>query len=67
MKIWETTNAPIRTLTIFTLDSIRKKLWNKFNTGQRKFLMLMTSAPGNEGVRNFVSNEEGNITDANLQ
>ena len=41
----------------FTVDRIRKKLWKKFNTGWRKVLMMMTSAHGNEGVGDFVSNE----------
>ena len=34
----------------FTLDIIREKLWKKFNTRWRKFFMMITSKPGNEGV-----------------
>ena len=34
----------------FTVDSVRKKLCKKFNNGRRKFLIMITSAPGNEGV-----------------
>ena len=51
----------------FTLDNTGKKLWKKFNTVWRKDLMMMTSAPGNEGVSDFVINEGGQITEANLQ
>ena len=50
-----------------TLDSKRKKLWKKFNTGQSKVLMMMTIAPGNEGVTNFVINKGGQINETNIQ
>ena len=42
----------------FTVDSVRKKLCKKFNNGRRKFLIMITSAPGNESVSDFVRNEE---------
>ena len=48
--------SPIRPLMKFKFYSIRNKLWKKFNTEWRKVLMIMTSAPGNEGVSNFVIN-----------
>ena len=51
----------------FTLDNTGNKLWKKFNTGWRKVLMMMTSAPGNEGVSDFVFNEGVQITEANIQ
>ena len=41
----------------FTLDSICKKLRKKFKNGWSKVLMTMKSAPGNEIVSDFVSNE----------
>ena len=51
----------------FTLDSIRKRLWKNFNTGWSKVLIMMTSAPGNEGVSDFVSNEGYQINETNIQ
>ena len=58
--------SPIRPLMKFKFYSIRNKLWKKFNTEWRKVLMIMTSAPGNEGVSNFVINEGGHINETNL-
>ena len=63
----ESITAYIRKFMKFTLDNTGKKLWKKFNTVWRKDLMMMTSAPGNEGVSDFVINEGGQITEANLQ
>ena len=50
----------------FTLDSINKKLCKKFNTGQRKVLMMMKSVPGNKYVSDFLINEGGQITEENI-
>ena len=49
--------SPIRPFMKFTVESIRKKLWKKFNTGWKKVLMMMDSAPGNGCVSDFVRNE----------
>ena len=53
----ETITAPIYIFMKFTVDSIREKLWKKFNTGWREVLTTMKSAPVNEGVGDFGSNE----------
>ena len=50
----ETITAPIFTFKNFTMDSIKKKLCKNFNTLQKRVLMIMDSAPGNERVSNFV-------------
>ena len=63
----ESITAYIRQFMKFTLENTGKKLWKKFNTGWRKILMMMTNAPGNEGVSDFVINEGGQITEENLQ
>ena len=59
--------SPIRPLMKFKFYSIRNKLWKKFNTEWRNFLMMMTSAPGNEGVSDFLRNEGGQINETNIQ
>ena len=46
----------------FTVEIIRKKLWKNFNTGWKKVLMMVTSAPGNEDVSGVFINEWGHIT-----
>ena len=53
--------SPIRTLMKFTLESIRNKLWKNSNTGWGKVLIMMTNAPGNEGMSDSMSNEGGQI------
>ena len=63
----EMVTTPIRPFMMFTVSSIRNKLWRKFNTGRKKVLIMMVSAPGNKGVSYFVINEGGRITEANLQ
>ena len=63
----EKITAHTRIFMKFTLDSIGKKIWEKFNTIWRNFLIRITSAPGNEGMIGFVINEEGCITESNIQ
>ena len=58
--------SPICPFMKFTLYIICNKLWKRFNTVWKKFLMMMTSAPGNEGVSYFVINEGGHIKEKNL-
>ena len=48
--------VPILPLVNFTVDSIHKKSWKKFNSGWKKVLMVMDSAPGNECVNDFMNN-----------
>ena len=71
---YDCTNTGRETITLnscplmkYKLDNIRKKLWKNFNTGWRKFLMMMKIAPGDEGVGDFVRNEGGQINETNLQ
>ena len=61
------TTAHIHPFMNFIVDSIRKKLLKKVNTGWKMFLMMMKIAPVDEGVSNFVSNVGDQITEANIQ
>ena len=63
----EMTTEPIHAFMKFTVDSMQNKLWRSFNTGWRRFLMMMKSAPANEGVSDFVRNAGVQITEANIQ
>ena len=50
----------------FTAYSIRKTLLKKFNTGLKKVVTMMYSAPVNECVSGYIT-PWGHITEANLQ